>query len=78
MHANTIGLKAVLADGTVLDNMTTMRKDSTGYDLKHLFIGGEGTLVRNFISLSYFIGNCNWVCDVVPTSAQKQASMLIS
>lgn len=59
MHANTIGLKAVLADGTVLDNMTTMRKDSTGYDLKHLFIGGEGTLVRNFISLSYFIGNCN-------------------
>ena len=44
LHANTIGLKAVLADGTILDNMTTLRKDNTGYDLKHLFIGSEGTL----------------------------------
>ena len=45
MHANCIGLKAVLADGTILDNMTTLRKDNTGTDLKHLFIGSEGTLV---------------------------------
>ena len=44
LHANTIGLKCVLADGTILDNMTTLRKDNTGYDLKHLFIGSEGTL----------------------------------
>eukprot|EP00352_Strombidinopsis_acuminata_P001794 CAMPEP_0176379060 /NCGR_PEP_ID=MMETSP0126-20121128/30087_1 /TAXON_ID=141414 ORGANISM="Strombidinopsis acuminatum, Strain SPMC142" /NCGR_SAMPLE_ID=MMETSP0126 /ASSEMBLY_ACC=CAM_ASM_000229 /LENGTH=193 /DNA_ID=CAMNT_0017741673 /DNA_START=514 /DNA_END=1095 /DNA_ORIENTATION=- len=44
LHANTIGLKAVLADGTILDNMTTLRKDNTGYDMKHLFIGAEGTL----------------------------------
>jgi D-2-hydroxyglutarate dehydrogenase len=44
MHANTIGLKVVLADGTILDNMTQNRKDSAGYDLKHLFIGAEGTL----------------------------------
>ena len=45
LHANCIGLKTVLADGTVLDNMTTLRKDNTGTDLKHLFIGSEGTLV---------------------------------
>lgn len=45
MHANCVGLTAVLADGTVLDNMTTLRKDNTGTDLKHLFIGSEGTLV---------------------------------
>jgi len=45
LHANCVGLKAVLADGTILDNMTTLRKDNTGYDLKHLFIGSEGTLV---------------------------------
>ncbi|RKP23951.1 P-loop containing nucleoside triphosphate hydrolase protein [Syncephalis pseudoplumigaleata] len=34
----------VLPDGTVLDNMSTLRKDNTGYDLKQLFIGSEGTL----------------------------------
>jgi D-2-hydroxyglutarate dehydrogenase len=39
LHATTIGLKVVLADGTILDNMTSVRKDNTGYDLKHLFIG---------------------------------------
>ena len=44
MHANCVGLKAVLPDGRILDNMTTLRKDNTGYDLKHLFIGSEGTL----------------------------------
>lgn len=33
-----------MADGTVLDTMSTLRKDNTGYDLKQLFIGGEGTL----------------------------------
>jgi len=37
-------MKIVLANGTILDNMTLLRKDNTGYDLKHLFIGGEGTL----------------------------------
>ena len=45
MHANCVGLTAVLADGKILDNMTSMRKDNTGTDLKHLFIGSEGTLV---------------------------------
>ena len=44
LHANTIGLKAVLANGTILDNMTTLRKDNTGFDLKQLFIGAEGAL----------------------------------
>lgn len=45
LHANCVGLKAVLADGKILDNMSTLRKDNTGTDLKHLFIGSEGTLV---------------------------------
>ena len=44
LHANCIGLKAVLPNGEILDNMITMRKDNTGYDIKHLFIGAEGTL----------------------------------
>lgn len=33
------GLEVVLPDGTILDMLTTLRKDNTGYDLKHLFIG---------------------------------------
>lgn len=37
-------LQVVLADGTVLDSLKTLRKDNTGYDLKQLFIGAEGTL----------------------------------
>lgn len=39
-----LGLEVVLADGRVLDMLRTLRKDNTGYDLKHLFIGAEGTL----------------------------------
>ncbi|KAG5534009.1 hypothetical protein RHGRI_028016 [Rhododendron griersonianum] len=41
---NLSGLEAVLANGTVLDMLGTLRKDNTGYDLKHLFIGSEGSL----------------------------------
>jgi len=39
-----LGLEAVLADGTVLSSMNGLVKNNTGYDLKHLFIGSEGTL----------------------------------
>lgn len=39
-----LGLEAVLADGTVLSSMNQMIKNNAGYDLKHLFIGSEGTL----------------------------------
>lgn len=44
LHGSILGLEVVLADGTVLDCLSTMRKDNTGYDLKQLFIGAEGTL----------------------------------
>jgi FAD/FMN-containing dehydrogenase len=40
----TLGLEAVLPDGQVWDGLRGLRKDNTGYDLKHLFIGAEGTL----------------------------------
>jgi FAD/FMN-containing dehydrogenase len=39
-----LGLEVVLADGRVLDGLKGLRKDNTGYDLKHLFMGAEGTL----------------------------------
>ncbi|KAI9828441.1 MAG: hypothetical protein M1832_002869 [Thelocarpon impressellum] len=44
LHGNVLGLEAVLPDGTIMDDLSTLRKNNTGYDLKHLFIGGEGTL----------------------------------
>ena len=44
MRNIVLGLEAVLADGTVISSMNTMLKNNTGYDLKQLFIGSEGTL----------------------------------
>ena len=43
-RALVLGLEVVLANGTVLDNLRSLRKDTAGYDLKQLFIGSEGTL----------------------------------
>ena len=39
-----LGLEVVLASGEVWQGLNTLRKNNTGYDLKHLFIGAEGTL----------------------------------
>ena len=39
-----LGLEAVLPDGRIWDGLRGLRKDNTGYDLKQLFIGAEGTL----------------------------------
>lgn len=39
-----LGLEVVLPDGTIIENLKTLRKDNSGIDLKHLFIGAEGIL----------------------------------
>jgi D-lactate dehydrogenase (cytochrome) len=39
-----MGVEVVLPDGQVWDGLRSLRKDNTGYDLKHLFVGAEGTL----------------------------------
>lgn len=44
MRDLVLGLEVVLADGRVLNGLRSLRKDNTGYDLKQLFIGAEGTL----------------------------------
>ncbi len=43
-RAFTLGIEAVLPNGEVLSDLKTLRKDNTGYDLRHLLIGAEGTL----------------------------------
>lgn len=45
----------MLANGEILDCMNTMRKNNTGYDLKHMFIGSEGTLgiITDIVILCY-------------------------
>ncbi|GFY61672.1 d-2-hydroxyglutarate dehydrogenase, mitochondrial [Trichonephila inaurata madagascariensis] len=78
LHGNILGLKVVLPNGEILDCMNTMRKNNTGYDLKHMFIGSEGTLgiVTEAAILCYpkstetavaFLG-CNTFQDVLSTA----------
>lgn len=43
-RANLLGLEAVLPDGTVVEVMNRLVKNNTGYDVKQLFVGSEGTL----------------------------------
>ena len=44
LHGTVLGIEAVLPDGTIFRGLDTLRKNNTGYDLKQLFIGSEGTL----------------------------------
>jgi FAD/FMN-containing dehydrogenase len=43
-RSHALGIEVVLADGRVMNNLNKLKKDNTGYDLKNLFIGAEGTL----------------------------------
>ncbi len=44
LHGSVLGIEAVLPNGTVVDDLFKLRKNNTGYDLKQLFIGAEGTI----------------------------------
>ena len=43
-RSHVLGIEVVLADGRILRDLNKLKKDNTGYDLKNLFIGAEGTL----------------------------------
>ncbi|AMD20103.1 HCL048Wp [Eremothecium sinecaudum] len=44
LHGSVLGLEVVLPNGEIVSSMDALRKDNTGYDIKQLFIGSEGTL----------------------------------
>lgn len=44
MRALTLGIEAVLPDGSIFNGLDPLKKDNRGYDLRHLLIGAEGTL----------------------------------
>eukprot|EP00798_Chlamydomonas_sp_ICE-L_P023699 gene23699-9240_t len=65
LHGSVLGVEVVLADGTVVDLLRTLRKDNTGYDLKQLFIGAEGSLAS--VQVAFLA--CNSYTDVLQVLA---------
>ncbi len=62
MREQLLGVEAVLADGTVISSLKNVIKNNTGYDLKQLFIGSEGTLgivTRAVLRLRPLPRSCN-------------------
>lgn len=74
-----LGLEVVLADGRVWNGLNELRKNNTGYDLKHLFAGAEGTLgIITAASLKLFPKNQTataWVCLGTPKAATELLSL---
>jgi len=70
MRDLVLGLEVVLADGTILSMMNRMPKNNAALDLKHLFIGSEGTLgviTRAVLRLHPSVGGANAALVAVPT-----------
>ncbi len=55
LHGSILGIEAVLPNGEVLDCLSSMKKDNTGYDLKQLFIGSEGIWLSR---VTYLTDSC--------------------
>ncbi len=66
---NVLGLEVVLADGRIISMLNKMEKNNTGYDLKQLFIGAEGTLgviTRAILKLSPQAHSCTTALCALP------------
>ena len=73
-----LGVEVVLADGSVLDMKRALRKDNTGYDLKQLFIGAEGTLgILTAVVLKLFAAPRTQVTSLVAIASVRDAVALL-
>ncbi|HEX5514138.1 MAG TPA: FAD-binding oxidoreductase, partial [Gammaproteobacteria bacterium] len=73
-----LGLEVVLADGRIWNGLSGLRKDNTGYDLKNLFIGAEGTLgIITAAVLKLFPKPRTRVTSLVGCSSPQQALRLL-
>ncbi|MES2291888.1 MAG: FAD-binding oxidoreductase [Pseudomonadota bacterium] len=78
MRALVLGLEVVMADGRVLPMLKNLHKDNTGYDLKQLFIGAEGTLgVVTAASLRLFPRPAQMVTALTAVPSPKAALALL-
>ena len=74
-----LGLEVVLPDGQVWDGLRRLRKDNTGYDLKHLFLGAEGTLgIITAAVLKLFPRPREEVTAIVAVASAAAAAELLS
>lgn len=74
-----LGLEVVLADGRILEGLSPLRKDNTGYDLRDLFIGAEGTLgIITAASCKLFSRPATVVTALLAVPAPQAAVTLLS
>ena len=79
MRDLVLGLEVVLPDGRVLDGLKPLRKDNTGYDLRDLFIGAEGTLgIITAAACKLFSRPASTVTAFVGIADPQQAVSLLS
>lgn len=79
MRSLVLGLEVVLADGRVLPMLRTLHKDNTGYDLKQVFIGAEGTLgIVTAAALRLFPAPAQSVTAFTATPSPAAALTLLS
>jgi FAD/FMN-containing dehydrogenase len=79
MRDLVLGLEVVLADGRVLAGLKSLRKDNTGYDVKSLFIGAEGTLgIITAASLKIFPAPADSATALVGIDTPRQALELLA
>jgi D-lactate dehydrogenase (cytochrome) len=74
-----LGLEVVLPDGRIWNGLRALRKDNTGYALRHLFVGAEGTLgIITAVALKLFARPVEWHTAVVALESPDAALTLLS